>query len=242
MSSHPRTSIVIRTKNEAATLDRVLAKVHAQTEQRFEIIVVDSGSTDKTLEIARYYNARIVSIPPAAFRYGYALNLGIENSRGEIAVSISGHTIPYDNLWLANLLHEFEDPDVAGTSSLQIPFPAHPRPAARTFKQTLYARMDKPALLARFLFENSSSAIRGSVWRQVPFDDNIPACEDHQWARQVSRRGYRVTYCPASKVIHSHDLPPPAQFRRGSREMWALGKIYLQQPVEEWYNRLVAET
>ena len=74
----PRAGIVIRTFNEEAMLGRTLEAIAAQSEQAFQVILVDSGSTDRTLEIARMFpGIRILEIPKAEFTYGRALNIGI---------------------------------------------------------------------------------------------------------------------------------------------------------------------
>ncbi len=74
----PEISIVIRTYNEAKLLPRTLEAIMEQTEQCFEIVLVDSGSTDTTLEIARCYDKEnIVTIPKHELTYSGALNIVI---------------------------------------------------------------------------------------------------------------------------------------------------------------------
>ncbi|MDD2730704.1 MAG: glycosyltransferase family A protein [Candidatus Portnoybacteria bacterium] len=104
----PETAIIIRTKNEQKYLGAVLEALSSQTYKDFEIIIVDSGSTDRTLEIAKKYPAKIFTIPPRNFSYPYALNYGIErSSAAKYIVIISAHSIPISNTWLADGLENF---------------------------------------------------------------------------------------------------------------------------------------
>ena len=96
--------VVIRTLNESALIGRCLQMLD---EQRggfdLDVLVVDSGSTDATREIARDHGARIVELPPTQFDYSKALNLGIEEVSGELIVILSAHAIPVDAHMLEKL-------------------------------------------------------------------------------------------------------------------------------------------
>jgi len=64
-----RCSVVIRAFNEERHIGRLLRGISEQTMEEVEIIVVDSGSTDKTVSIAGEYQANIVTIPPSEFTF-----------------------------------------------------------------------------------------------------------------------------------------------------------------------------
>src|SRR4030043_2142668 len=102
-------SIVIRVKNEAEHLGSVLEALGGQEQPCLEVIVVDSGSTDGTVQIAERFGARIIAIEPQSFTFGYALNVGVAASRGEVAAFLSGHARPCDQRWLAGLVAPFRD-------------------------------------------------------------------------------------------------------------------------------------
>ena len=116
-----RASIVLRIKNEDKTLREVLQKVFEQEySQPYEVIIVDSGSTDASLKIAQEFETRIFEIEPEKFSWGYAINFGVEKSQGEFVVFLSSHCVPTNSLWLKNLLKSFDDPTIAGAYSRQI--------------------------------------------------------------------------------------------------------------------------
>lgn len=82
MIKNPTVSFVIRTKNEGKFIGKVLGLLQKQTYQNFEIIIVDSGSTDRTLEAVKKFRVKLIKIKPQDFNYSYALNLGISNAKG----------------------------------------------------------------------------------------------------------------------------------------------------------------
>jgi rhamnosyltransferase len=211
-------SIIIRTKNEATHLRETLTAVFAQEVSSFEVIVVDSGSTDRTLEIASSFPIRILTIKPKDFTYGYALNLGARAARGRYLVALSGHATPMDGQWLGNMLAGFTGSEVAGVYSRLFSRPnayLHQRivtgffygPEARTF--TTYCS-----------YHNTSSAVRRELWQVHPFQEDMPGGEDQAWARKSKAMGYRIVYAPSSRVWHSHDDETPFLF---ARRFWTVG-------------------
>ena len=99
-------SIIIRTLNEERYLDEILFAIESQNVNNFsyEVVIVDSGSTDNTLKIAKSHNARITYIKKQNFTFGRSLNIGCEYAYGEFLVFISGHCIPANKDWLQNLI------------------------------------------------------------------------------------------------------------------------------------------
>jgi len=109
----PTCSIVIRAFNEEQHIGKLLTGILQQTIQDREIILVDSGSTDATPEIAAKFPVKIVQINPAEFTFGRSLNRGVAAAAGEFVVIISAHCYPVYPDWLEQLLAPFEDPQVA---------------------------------------------------------------------------------------------------------------------------------
>ena len=118
MSDVPSRSIgvVIRTLDESALIGRCLDTLRAQNGCfHLDMVVVDSGSRDGTVEIARSHGARVLELSPAEFDYSKALNLGIEHVRGELIVSLSAHAIPVDEHVLERISAPFRDPTRRGS-------------------------------------------------------------------------------------------------------------------------------
>ena len=117
----PLVSIIIRTKNEERWINSCLNSVFSQNYKNFEVVVVDNMSSDTTLYRLKNYPLKILKINK--FLPGKALNLGINNSKGEYIICLSGHCIPTNNNWLRNLVSGLKDDKIAGIYGRQEPLP-----------------------------------------------------------------------------------------------------------------------
>src|SRR5436305_2039583 len=97
-----RASVVIRVKDEAAALAELLERLRAQTAAH-EVVVVDSGSSDGSPDVARRAGARLVELPAADFTFGRALNRGTAAAGGPVVVALSAHAFPRDGAWLERM-------------------------------------------------------------------------------------------------------------------------------------------
>jgi glycosyltransferase involved in cell wall biosynthesis len=206
-------SILIRTKNEARRLDDCLEAVFSQEGVAFEVVVLDSGSTDRTVEIARRFPVRLLTIHPEEFTYGYALNVGFEAALHPYLVSLSGHSIPLHRRWLANLLRHFRDPLVAGVSGPEVNRwnPASP---ARAITLTQDNFLADPT----FGFSNFNAAMRREAWERLPFHEALPGGEDKEWAWRMVERGATIIIDCEAAVHHEHQETAREMWRRGHRE------------------------
>ena len=112
-------SIVIRAYNEKKHLGRLLEGILRQSVKDVEVILVDSGSTDSTVDIAASSGVKVVHILPDEFTFGRSLNLGIEAASSPLIVIASAHIFPVYPDGLERLLAPFADPKVALTFGKQ---------------------------------------------------------------------------------------------------------------------------
>ena len=103
----PTVSIVVLTRNAGPEFCQLLERVTTQRDRRPEIVVVDSGSSDGTPDLARRFGAKVIDIPAASFNHGQTRNLGIQHSQGEICVLLVQDALPVDDQWLENLTGHF---------------------------------------------------------------------------------------------------------------------------------------
>lgn len=162
----PAASVIVRSHNEEAAIGRALASLQRQT-IRPEIIVVDSGSTDRTVEIARAACDRLIEIPSASFSYGRALNIGADAARADVHFALSAHCVAERADWVERSLALYEREDVAGTCGGSHGPDGSPLNAV--FHQTVADARDNPC----WGFSNHASAWRAKVWRKFPFDEQI---------------------------------------------------------------------
>ena len=121
-------SIVIRCLNENENLKILIPLLISQTEKNFEIVFVDSGSNDGTIDtissyLDRYKNISLFHINKNEFTFGKSLNIGFDNSNGNIIISLSAHCFPTNNQWLQNIVESFSNNKVGIVYGCQSPHP-----------------------------------------------------------------------------------------------------------------------
>ena len=216
-------SVVIPTKDADGDLRRCLDAVRRQQlDDEVEIVVVDSGSDDHTLAIARAYGAAAFEIDPAEFTHGRARNRGVSHSAGEVLVFLSQDAIPAADDWLERLIAPLRArPALAGVYGRQLPH-AGARPPEVFFLDFLYGavpRIQRASSRSELsmnttLFSNVNAAVPRSVWERYPFAEDIIMSEDQEWSRRVLLAGFTLAYEPAASVRHSHDYTLGSAFRR----------------------------
>lgn len=234
----PAATIIILTKNGGRYLDEALAAIRAQaTAHRFEILLIDSGSVDGTLQIATSHGIQAHQIAPASFNHGATRNLGgrLAHPASRFLVFLTQDATPLPG-WLDNLIAPLEaDPCIAGAFSRHVPRadcnPILARQMREDWEQCgtperVVKRIEDTADYERrkihyVYFANTSSCIRRSVWEQYPFPTTDFA-EDAQWAEKVLSAGYTLLYEPASQVLHSHSFPLLEHSRRNRQHARAM--------------------
>ena len=224
-------SVLIPTYNAGTEFGEVLETISGQkTDFEYELLLVDSGSTDGTLELAKRYEARIISIPKREFTHGGTRNLGISEARGRYVAMTVQDAMPADENWLGALVRSLvSDDQVAGVYSRQIPrsdcnpftrfaLERHFTNRPERHKQYIesleqYESLEPMRKLETIAFDDVSSCIRRSVWEEHPFRP-VSFGEDLDWSERVIKAGYKIVYEPGSAVIHSHDRSAIYEMKR----------------------------
>jgi rhamnosyltransferase len=227
----PQVSIVIPTFNAGETLENVLCAIASQDYGgAAEVIAIDSGSTDGTLERLGRHRATVVRVMPDRFNHGETRNTALAGARGEFAVLLVQDATPVSRSWLTALLEPLlNDSTVAGSFARQVPASGasritthylsgwiagghQPRTVGPLTREEFegMSPADRHAICA---FDNVCSCIRMAVWRRHPFR-RTPIAEDLEWARDVLLAGCRLAYAPAAIVHHSHERPVRYELKR----------------------------
>jgi GT2 family glycosyltransferase len=216
-------SIVIPVKDGGNDLARCLQGIRAQVlDEQVETVIVDSGSSDDSLVLARDHGALVREIAPHEFSHGSARNLGASLAQGELLVFISQDAYPVDERWLARLSAPLRaDPSVAGVYGRQLPHDGA-SPPERYFLDFLYGSAPRrqrasgahELTMQTTLFSNVNSAIRRELWEGFPFVEDIIMSEDQDWSRRVLLEGFTIVYEPEAAVRHSHNYTLTGAFRR----------------------------
>lgn len=239
-----KASIIIPTKNGGALFGEVLAAIFAQqTPWPFEVLVVDSGSTDETLAIcARFPAVRVHCIPAREFGHGRTRNLAISLTSGEFIAVITQDAKPAGPQWLATLVAAVEQaPDIAGAFGRHLPYPGRDPFLARDLalhfdnfaKGPAVVRLDDPARYAAdqgyrqwlHYFSDNNACLRRAVWERIPYPE-VDFAEDQLWAKSVIEAGYAKAYADGAAVFHSHEYPVVACLKRSYDESRAFRRSF----------------
>lgn len=217
----PEVSIVMRSFNEAWALRDTLPALRAQRGPAWELIVIDSGSTDGSVDLIRDFKPdRFIQIASSEYIPGRVMNQGMRLARAERVIFLNADATPADDQWLQPLARALENPATAAVFGRQVP-----RPDCRAVFACDYDRCFGPkresAKWGHF-FSMVNSGLRKDVWSKRGFLENIQYAEDDEYTRWAIAEGYRVEYCPDSVVIHSHNYTPEQAYKRSYGDAKAL--------------------
>ncbi|MBK1724671.1 MBL fold metallo-hydrolase [Thiocystis violacea] len=223
-----RVSIIIRTLNEARHLDDLLNRIAEQHIQGLgvEIIIVDSGSTDGTLEIAERHGCRILHIAREEFSFGRSLNLGCEAAEGDLLVITSGHCVPVDPHWLQRLCQPLLDNRAHYSFGRQLGGDNSHYSETRIFSKYFPAERDNGQ--KDFYCNNANAALCHAQWERLRFNEDLTGLEDMELAQRLVQNGGQVAYVPDAPVYHYHEETWAKIQRRFEREAIALQRIMPQ--------------
>jgi rhamnosyltransferase len=237
-------TVALPVLNGERWLDETLAAVRAQrVERELELLVADSGSRDRSREIARSHGARVIEVE--AFSHGGTRNLLMTEAAGEHVAFLTQDALPADLHWLERLLSAFKlADDVALAHGPYLPRPGASHMVRREFEEFFGSfshngtprvhRLEgelpsHPSPLT--FFTDANGMVSRAAWQEVPFRE-APYAEDQLLARDMLAAGYAKAYVPTAAVVHSHDYPPLEQFRRFFDEFRGLREVHGH--VEQW--------
>ncbi|MFH0944243.1 MAG: glycosyltransferase [Planctomycetota bacterium] len=231
-----KVSIVIPTWNGEDVLEECLSGIFRQeVDFEFDVLLIDSSSTDRTLEIARRYPVKIHVISQSEFSHGDTRNLGVLLTAGERIVFLVQDAYPERNDWLRRLVSNLDDPEVAGAYSRVLPRPSAGPLVKKGVEGDLNYRSERlvqqmgdeqayralDSLQRRILtnFNDVASCLRRSAWERLPYA-RVPFGEDVLWARSAIEAGYKIVFDPEAPVIHSHEYDARTLRARTRIDAW----------------------
>jgi rhamnosyltransferase len=224
-------TVVIPTLNGRNELVQLLDAIVSQ-EGRFRptVTVVDSGSTDGTLDLLRKRGVRLLTVDSSEFNHADTRNLALAAVDTEYAILTVQDALPSSRWWLSSLVQPLEDDlSLAGTWARQQPRENASKVTthylaswigAQNLARTVgpltpeqFAALPPAERLLACAFDNVCSCVRMSVWREHQFRTTRIA-EDLEWAFDVLKAGYRLAFVPEAVVRHSHERSALYELRR----------------------------
>lgn len=198
----PAVTVLMRSKNSDWVIGQALAGLFSQDYRDFELVVVDSGSTDRTLDIIRQYPARLIQIESDSYYPGAVLNQAMEACHSELVVFQNSDSVPLFPRTLGRLVGAFHDPAVMAAFGRQVP-----RPDAEAWVRRDYsASFPETGPAAEWMtLSLPLAAMRKSAWREHPFYTEAWGSEDTEWGFWARNRGWKVAYVRDAAVMHSHN-------------------------------------
>ena len=244
-----KASVCIPTYNGGELLTKVVERVQAQrVPWPYEIVIVDSGSSDGSIEKLSISKTRAKSlalpslrirqIPKTEFQHGRTRNLCAATARGEFVAFLTQDALPTDEFWLYNLVTVLARfPNAAGAFGRHIPWPTSTVFTQRDISSHFDNLLGYPLVLCKqsqiqnlthdanalrqFLhyFSDNNSCLRRSVWEKIPYPE-IDYGEDQVWADSIIQRGYEKLYVPTAPVYHSHNYTLSETSERSETEAY----------------------
>ncbi len=221
----PICSIIIRCFNEEKHIGRLLEGIKKQTLfNQIEIIVVDSGSNDKTIEIAKLHHARIVHIKPEDFSFGRAINKGCEVANGKYFLFASAHIYPLYTNWVEKMIKPLENNRIALVYGKQIGNHLTKYSENQLFKKWFPSVSNYNQTIP--FCNNANAVIKNTLWQEQPYDEALTGLEDLNWASKIQEKGYKIAYEAEATIVHVHEETPSRIKNRYRREAIALKNMF----------------
>jgi rhamnosyltransferase len=232
-------SIIIPTYNAQEYLPKQLERLSEQSID-FELIIIDSSSSDRSVEIARRYTDHIIIIPQSEFDHGGTRTKAAKRASGDIVLFLTQDALPTDNYTIENIIRVFEDEKIGAVYGRQIPyeesslFGKHLRAfnyPSTSHRRTLSDR-DRYGIKTVFL-SDSFAAYRVSALIDIDWiKDGLISSEDSYAGAKMLLAGYDLAYEANAQVYHSHSYSIVEEFRRYfdigvfyNRQRWIIEKF-----------------
>ncbi len=215
-------SILLLTRNGEYDLHRLLPALFRQkTTASFEVIAIDSSSSDGTLDVLGRYPIRIEQIPASQFHHARTRNLAASMASGDILIFLSQDAIPATDGWLDALISNFADSTVGAVYGRQFPKPdsslerSHALDAVYGDIKLVKDPANRNGMGYRFYhFSDANAAIRRTAWDAVRFPEELKVFEDLGIAKRLLDSGWKIIYEPEAAVFHSHQHTTVGLFKR----------------------------
>ncbi len=218
-----KTALVVPTLNAGEGFMNWLEAIRAQSVSPERLIIIDSSSSDETVELARNAGFEVYSIPREEFNHGGTRQKSVDFLHdSDLIVFMTQDAIPANSESLANLILVFDDPTIGAAYGRQLPRrEANPIEAhARLFNYPSQSHIRGAADIARLGLKTSFISNSFAAWRRKALmkTGGFPLYtiqnEDAYAASKLIKAGWRIAYCAEAMVYHSHNYGFIQEFQR----------------------------
>jgi rhamnosyltransferase len=197
-----KVTVIMRTKNSESIVSHALTALFSQDFKDFELLVVDSGSTDGTLAEVAKYPHRLMKVEAGDYVPGNVLNAAIQNSTSPLIVFQNSDCVPCGPGVLGAVVDALEMAGTAAAFCRQVA-----RPGAWTWVRAEYERSFPESGPAPewMKFSLPFAGLGRKYWDEHHFYADSWGSEDTEWGNWATGKGYKVAYLPQATVIHSHN-------------------------------------
>jgi glycosyltransferase involved in cell wall biosynthesis len=199
--------VVIPVKDGERYLEELLSALIR--EEPDEILVIDSGSTDGSVGLARTAGAQLIEIAPSEFGHGRTRNLGAESTSGELICFLTQDATPCPG-WLEAYREAFAlAPNVGAAYGPHLPRSDTSPMIARELEEFFasFSRDGRPWVQragdTSFL-SNVNACYARACWEEIRFRD-VAYAEDQAFGLDLLAAGWTKVYQPRAAVLHAHD-------------------------------------
>lgn len=216
-------SVIIPTLNAEKELPYLLAALHKQKRKIEEIIVVDSASTDETVNICKKDGSiKLIQIERKDFDHGKTRDMAFKESIGDIVIFMTQDSIPANSGLIDRLVAPLEEGKAVLSTARQLPKKDASRmeQLVRAFnypeKSHIRSKNDIQRMgIKTFFCSDVCAAYKREIYFELGgFDYPIKTNEDMFFAAKVINSGYRIAYVADALVYHSHNFTLKEQYKR----------------------------
>lgn len=220
-------SVVIPAKNEAHKLVKCLDSLRRQSIKPDEIIVIDSGSTDGTIELVNSYpEVTLVQIPPSEFNHGGTRNLGVQLAKGEYVLCTVQDAWGVDDDWIKKMFDGFISDDIVAVGGAQVvphekganpvawfKIYSEPKLVVRRYTKEQFTQLTPTEKFHACSLDNVNVLYKRDYLLKYPFEPLMEG-EDIDWAVATYKRGQAIAFNQNARVYHYHTEPATYLYKR----------------------------
>jgi cellulose synthase/poly-beta-1,6-N-acetylglucosamine synthase-like glycosyltransferase len=219
-------SILIPAHNEEKSIKRCLESCFDQTRMPDEIVVVNDGSTDKTVEILAGFGDKIkvVTIPKATGNKSFAQEIGLPYISGEILICTDADTI-LDKKFVELVEKDFSDPGVAAVAGYVKSLKYNWLTACRALEYVICQNVHKLAqsyINFIFVIPGASAAYRTEIFKKYITFDHDTVTEDLDFTYKFNEKGLKIKY-NREAIVYTQDPPTIKSYIRQMRRWYGGG-------------------